>query len=229
MQAIRHFPDFFGHLTGRTRAQIALAFIAVIILPIAIMGAIRIRDSAIEARIEGSQHMVEASINTTYGYYNAFMSGKTTLAEAQSAAIAVLNSMSYDKSNYVYGYDYKSKPGKILLVFNKVRPDLRGVDRSEATSPDGVKYVRAGLNVALAGGGFYSYLWDAGGTSPKARLKVSYAMAFEPWGWFIGTGSYIDDIVVQFWNDISFLLSLFAAILAFCSALIDWFYSRMGL
>lgn len=198
-----------------------------VMLPISLMGAVEIKNSAIASRMEGSKHIVEASINTIWGYYNAAVAGKTSYEAAQQAAITVLNSMSYDKTNYVFGYDYKSHPGKIILKFNKVRPDLVGVDRKDALSTDGVKYVLAGYNVAKAGGGFYSYQWDAGGTAPKARPKVSYAAAFEPWGWYIGTGSYIDDILVKFWDNVSFVLSLFAAICALGSAFIDWLYSRV--
>lgn len=225
--AIAHIPEFVGHLTGRTRSQVVLAIIAMLMLPLSLMGVVEIKNAAITARMVGSQHLVEASINTIWGYYNAAMAGKITQADAQRAAVAVLDSMFYDKSNYVYGYDYRSQPGKILLKFNRVRPDLVGVDRRDATSVDGVKYVLAGYNVARNGGGFYSYQWDAGGTSPKSRPKVSYASAFEPWGWYIGTGSYIDDILIQFWNNISFVLSLFAALCALGSALIDWLYSRV--
>ena len=226
--AIAHLPVFVGRLTGRTRSQLILALLVAMMLPLSIMATVEIKDAAIAARSEGSRHIVDASITTAWGYSNAAKAGKITHDEAQRAAVAVLDSMSYDKNNYVFGYDYQSKPGKILLKWNRVRPDLVGVDRKDATSTDGIKYVLAGYNVARNGGGFYSYQWNAGGTSPKSRPKISYAADFEPWGWYIGTGSYIDDIIKQWWDNLSLVVSLFAALCAIGSALIDWLYSRTG-
>ena len=213
------------HMSGATRAQAVMAVMAVVLLPLALFGVVEIKTAAIDARMVESKHIVELAINATGGYYNAFMSGKITDREAKDAAITIVDRMAYDKTNYVFGYDYKSQPGKFILVFNRARPDLVGVDRTNATAVDGVKYVQAGYNVASHGGGYYQYLWDAGGTMPTPRLKVSYAESFEPWGWFIGTGTYIDDIISQFWDNISFVISLFAALLALGSAFTDWVYS----
>ena len=74
--AIAHFPEFVGHLTGRTRSQVVLAIIAMLMLPLSLMGVVEIKNAAIVARMEGSRHLVEASVNTLWGYYNAEMAGK---------------------------------------------------------------------------------------------------------------------------------------------------------
>ncbi len=45
-------------------------------------------------------------------------------------------------------------------------------------------------------GGFVEYQWlkpTTGLLSPK----ISYAKSFEPWGWMVGTGVYLDEVEKQ--------------------------------
>ena len=52
--------------------------------------------------------------------------------------------------------------------------------------------------VAKAGHGFVTYNWPkpkaGGGTTDETYEKLSYVKQFEPWGWVIGSGIYIDDV-----------------------------------
>jgi methyl-accepting chemotaxis protein len=50
------------------------------------------------------------------------------------------------------------------------------------------------------GGGFVAYQWDREGSS-EAIDKISYVKLFQPWGWVIGTGIYIDDVNSIFWDN----------------------------
>jgi signal transduction histidine kinase len=43
------------------------------------------------------------------------------------------------------------------------------------------------------GKGFVDYQWPKPG-SDKPVDKVSYVQGFEPWGWVIGSGIYVDDL-----------------------------------
>ena len=36
-------------------------------------------------------------------------------------------------------------------------------------------------------------MWEKPG-STKPEPKFSYVQMFEPWGWIIGTGAYVDDV-----------------------------------
>ncbi len=42
-----------------------------------------------------------------------------------------------------------------------------------------------------------SYLWPKPGSDEPVE-KVSYVMGFEPWGWVIGSGVYIDTVHAAF-------------------------------
>ncbi|MBC7332451.1 MAG: cache domain-containing protein, partial [Synergistetes bacterium] len=41
--------------------------------------------------------------------------------------------------------------------------------------------------------GFVDYMWPKPGFD-KPQPKLSYVKLFEPWGWVVGTGFYIDDV-----------------------------------
>ncbi|HXE97384.1 MAG TPA: methyl-accepting chemotaxis protein, partial [Dongiaceae bacterium] len=52
--------------------------------------------------------------------------------------------------------------------------------------------------VDRAGKGFVNYEWpkpkEGGGTTTELYTKLSYVQQFEPWGWVLGSGIYIDDV-----------------------------------
>lgn len=221
------FPSYVGRLPASDRSSLLLIAVLVLFLPLATFGALIVRKDALEIRGRTSQHIVEAALNVAWGYHGMARSGRMTMDEAKSATIAVIDRMYYDKTNYVYGYDYASFPGKAIVLFNRVRPDLVGQNRMDAVSPDGVKYVATAVDLAKNGGGFYRYMWNAGGTSAHARPKLSYAAAFEPWGWVIGTGSYVDDVLQQYYDNLAFIATLFAVFLFISRAILNWVCARM--
>jgi methyl-accepting chemotaxis protein len=52
--------------------------------------------------------------------------------------------------------------------------------------------------VDRSGRGFVTYEWpkpkEGGGTTTELYTKLSYVQKFEPWGWVLGSGIYIDDV-----------------------------------
>ena len=224
IQTLTKFPEEFHKITPPARASILLVLTVALLFICSASGFYSIRESAIEARMTQSKSLVEAAQNTTWFYYNQFMNGKMNEADAKSAAYSVLNSMHYDNDNYIFAYTHDNSKEYILVV-NRVRPDLIGKNRYDAISPDGVYYVQAGVNVAKAGGGFYSYQWNAGGTTTISRPKLSYAADFQPWHLMIGTGTYVDDIFTSFWNNINWLGTICALCIIFGSSVLTWMLS----
>jgi methyl-accepting chemotaxis protein len=85
------------------------------------------------------------------------------------------------------------------MVMHPIKPEMNGSDLSSYKDPAGktlfVDFVNA---VRKNGSGFVSYEWPKPG-SDKPQPKLSYVAGFEPWGWVIGTGAYIDDLDAQKW------------------------------
>ena len=228
LHAIHGFPQFFSDLTGRTRSYIVLVLFATILMPLSVMATIEIKDAAIQNRMSESKHLIEASVSAVRFYYDEFKTGVLTEDQAKKSAYGMLNQFSYNNGqNYIFAYSY-DKPKEAVLRVNLLRPDLVGQNRWDSKDINGIYYNQALIAVAKNGGGFVQYMWDAGGKSPQPRAKLSYASAFEPWSLMIGTGQYVDDIISQWWDNVSFVIALFGFILAMGSSLIDWLYQKVS-
>ena len=89
------------------------------------------------------------------------------------------------------------------MVMHPIRPELDG-KRMDAPEFDLVVNGReqnlfsAFRDIAQKDGeGFVEYTWPkptAGGTPGAPAPKVSFVKRYEPLGWIIGTGRYVDDI-----------------------------------
>ena len=78
--------------------------------------------------------------------------------------------------------------------------------------------------VRSKGSGFVEYLWKKPATG-KPTKKISYVKGFEPWGWVIGTGIYIDDVDRIFWNK-AVKLAFLMVILTFIVIVVSWVIAR---
>jgi methyl-accepting chemotaxis protein len=74
--------------------------------------------------------------------------------------------------------------------------------------------------VEKAGEGYVEYLWPkplaGGGVSSELFTKLSYVKKFEPWGWVVGSGIYIDDVDRIFREEAHSVLLALAATVACC-------------
>lgn len=78
-----------------------------------------------------------------------------------------------------------------------MNPKLDGQDLSTYKDPDGKALFNEMVVVAKNGGGVVAYRWPKPGASEPVP-KVSYVKQFEPWGWVLGTGVYLDDLQAEF-------------------------------
>ncbi len=100
--------------------------------------------------------------------------------------------MRFDQDQYIFIYQ---DDGTLLLL--PPNPKLEGETRKEVADFDGVHYVARLMEVAKAGGGAVFYRFPHPGAATPMP-KVGYAVRFQPWGWTIATGIYIDDIETVF-------------------------------
>ncbi len=85
-------------------------------------------------------------------------------------------------------------------------------------------------------GGFVEYVWNKP-TTHKLTDKISYAMAYKPWSWMVGSGVYLDDIenVLKQHKEqyrkkiIKYIIqiSIFAFILFFSGMLISRYFTSL--
>ncbi len=81
------------------------------------------------------------------------------------------------------------------MIMHPFRPDLNGTDISEYTDPEGTRLFHEAVRKVKDGGeGYIDYYWQWKDDSTRIVPKLSFVKGFEPWGWIVGTGIYLEDV-----------------------------------
>ena len=80
------------------------------------------------------------------------------------------------------------------MIMHPIKPELDGKDLSGSKDPNGKTLFVEMVDVCKdKGEGFVDYMWPMPGHEDPVP-KLSYVKLFEPWGWIVGTGIYLDDV-----------------------------------
>jgi Methyl-accepting chemotaxis protein len=117
--------------------------------------------------------------------------GSLTRPEAQKRSLDMIQAMRYQDGNYLWVNDMQPR-----MVIHPTKPEMNGKDLSDFKDKNGIAlFVEAVKTVRGHGSGYISYAWPKPGMDPNQAVpKLSFVKGFEPWGWVIGTGIYIDDV-----------------------------------
>ena len=142
------------------------------------------------------ENLVRQTTQTAAGVlqwaYDLEASGKMPREEAQALAKNAISRMRYGNDDYIFVSDMQT-PANIL-----VHPKTELLGKPIQAKVDGVLLLDYfAQKVRKENAGFLKYLWPKPGESEPV-MKVSYVQGFEPWGWVIGTGLYVDDIESAF-------------------------------
>ena len=147
------------------------------------------RSELLSERMQKSRSLVDLPYSIIMAYHQQEVDGKLGHAEAQQQALAAIRSLRYEDSNYFFIID--THPN---MVMHPVKPELDGKDLTDVKDANGKALFVAMVDAAKAtAGDFVYYLWPKPG-SERAVRKLSFVKPFEPWGWIVGTGIYIDDV-----------------------------------
>jgi methyl-accepting chemotaxis protein len=179
-----------------------------------------LRHSMLEDRQIKTRHVVETA-QGVIAYYGALAATqKLSSEEAKSQAMSVLRGMRYDEKEYFWINTLTPK-----MVMHPIKPELDGKDLSEVKDPNGKRIFVEFANTAQhGGGGFVEYLWPKAG-SDKPVAKISFVKLYEPWGWVIGSGIYLDDVDRAFMSEV-IKFSGFVAIALLVIGFVAWVISR---
>ncbi|MBY4675453.1 methyl-accepting chemotaxis protein [Marinobacterium arenosum] len=145
-----------------------------------------------------SKELVSTASSIVQHYHQAFKRGQLSESDARQAAKDAIAAIRYDDSNYVFITNLDTQ-----IVLNPLKPELNGKDARHIKDPDGFPLFRAFTEVARTSGeGSVNYRWPHP-EHMKPVKKTSYVKLFEPWGWIIGTGVYIDDIDALFYDKLT--------------------------
>jgi len=169
------------------------------------------KSSMLEEKKLATQGIVESAHSVVSYYHKQATTGLMSEADARKSALAALGSVRYGSQDYVWVNDMRP-----TILMHPMKPELDGKDASDIKDPTGnALFMRFVEIVKRNGSGFADYQWPKPGVDSPVP-KVSYVKGFEPWGWVIGSGIYVDDVDAQFRaNVLQALFWVGAAILSF--------------
>jgi methyl-accepting chemotaxis protein len=119
-------------------------------------------------------------------------SGQLSRAEAQKLALQAVSRLKYGNGDYFWVNDMAP-----TMLMHPAKPELNGKDMTGFKDPNGVAVFKAFVDeVRRHQAGFVAYQWPKPGAAAP-QDKLSYVMGFEPWGWVVGTGIYVDNVLAD--------------------------------
>jgi len=187
-------PGFIAALSIRVRVLIMLAITASSLVLLVAMHLQDQRSVMLQDRADKIRSLTE-SAHAILGHYHALSAqGRLSEANAKQEAKAAVRALRYDGNEYFWINDLNH-----VVVVHPMKPEFEGQDKSDVADHTGKKLYQEMVRLAQnRGGGFIDYYWPRGG-SKEPIAKLSYVRLFEPWGWVIGTGLYLDDVDAVFW------------------------------
>src|SRR5208337_360458 len=140
---------------------------------------------------ESTANIVRLAYSMVAEYDTRIAKGEFTAEEGKRRAIERIRNFKYgtDEKGYLWINDLEPK-----MIMDPTKPELDGKNLSDYKDPNGkaifMEFIRAVKN---NGEGFFEYMWPKPGES-EPKSKLSFVKIYQPWGWVIGSGIYVDDI-----------------------------------
>jgi methyl-accepting chemotaxis protein len=191
-EAVPHFRFTIG---VRIYLILGLSFVA--LLGLAAMQTANLESSLRKQRQAELSHLTQLALGIARDQYEAAKRDGSSIDRAKETAAQRISQLRYDNGEYFWINDLEPR-----MVMHPLKPELNGQNLSSMTDPTGKRlFVEFADLVKRSGSGFVDYQWSKPGSNVP-QPKLSYVAAFEPWGWVIGTGVYIDDLQAQLWDNL---------------------------
>jgi len=186
MKAVKRFRDWsiLSKILSMFFLSLSLVFLALVlyVLP-------TVSNRLVEVKKEGLKDVVEASLRILASYDARVKAGEFPLEEGKKRAAEIVREMTYGKDGYLWINDMQPK-----MIMHPTQPQLDGTDLTDYKDPNGKRlFVECVRACKEKGGGTVDYVWQKPG-APRLVPKISYVEVYEPWGWIVGTGAYLDRI-----------------------------------
>ncbi|QBF26705.1 methyl-accepting chemotaxis protein [Pseudomonas tructae] len=175
------------------RLWLILVVAVVMLVTLGLLMLRQIHGDLYQAKAEKTRHVVQTAAGILAYYQGLEAAGSLTREAAQQQALSVVRGLRYDQNDYFWINDLGPK-----MIMHPANPKLDGQDLSAIRDPDGFALFNEMAALAKAkGAGSIDYRWPKPGASEPVK-KTSYVQLFQPWGWVIGSGVYIDDMQAEF-------------------------------
>lgn len=188
-----------NNLKVRTKLLLLILLIFIAITGIAIVNiekqseANRISSEVLEKTIrqdydEYIKSQVSNVITLIDGINKKYKDGEYTLEEAKKLSADLVRGLRYKEGAYFW---IDTTDGQnVVLLGNKTE----GTNRLNAKDVNGYEMIKDIIKNGMKEGGGYTEYWFPKEGATEASPKRAYSKSYEPFGWVIGTGNYIDNI-----------------------------------
>ncbi|MBP1716847.1 MAG: chemotaxis sensory transducer [Deltaproteobacteria bacterium] len=178
-----------------------------------------IKKMGYDAKRQKTQHLIEAAMGIVERYDSLVKSGQMKLPDAQKEAGQALAVLRYDQGDYFWVNDFNT------VVIAHPNKDMVGKDQSNTKDAKGHQIFREFVKICSdKGGGFVDYYWVKPNENTPSP-KISYVKAYQPWGWVIGTGIYVDDVEREL-NQLLYSMAAIAFIITFAGVFLAVWTTR---
>lgn len=118
--------------------------------------------------------------------------GMITEEEARTGAARIIGAMRYGTGDKDYLWITDLHP---VMIMHPYRTELNGQDLTDFEDADGKKmFAEFVIQTRGSGEAYIDYMWQWMDDASRIVPKISFVMEYEPWGWLVGTGVYLEDI-----------------------------------
>lgn len=181
-------------LTLRARIFLIVMLAIIGVAALTVTSLLSTKRDLTQGRMTVIKSIVESAHSIADHYYQLETSGQMTREEAQQAAASMFVAGRYGgenkKAEYVYAWTMEG------LGVAHVNPNFVGRNMFNEIRDGQGRFTLQDIVAALRkspSGAFVDTEFPRPGETVAVE-KLQYAMVFEPWNWFIGTGIYMDDL-----------------------------------
>ena len=141
---------------------------------------------------------------------------------AKKIAIEIINNFRYGEEDDEYFWANKIDDGTMIA---HAYEHLHGDDLSTYTDPNGYNFGKDMIETIKDNdhdNNYISYIWPSKSNPDEYVQKLSHVTKFEPWGWMIGTGVYMDHVQSQITAITQKLVGVFVLILTLIIGLLTY-------
>ncbi|OUS38933.1 chemotaxis protein [Rhodobacterales bacterium 56_14_T64] len=203
-------PAALYRLSTRIYAVIALALFMAAMLTFLLLS--RAVDNAYSMREAELHNATDTAISLLAALEARVESGELTREEAQKLGHDQLNSLRFGTAGYFFVNDTNN-----IVRAHPFKPEWEGTNKADLEDINGLKIFQEMQKVANgpSGAGPVRY-WFQKPNADEPEQKIGYVQLYKPWGWIVGTGSYVSDIEAS----LSWMRNAAFATLAVCLLLL---------
>ena len=181
-------------VTVAQRLALLICIFALAFIGESALGLRTLNEKLFSERQEQTRRLVEVAESLAASYHARAMAGEISEEQAQAEALRTLSDVRYDGEQYFW---VNHVNGEMLM--HPTVPELEGTSLLQLQDANGEFIFTDMIDIVEQhGGGHYQYYWPPTGNS---QLKISYIRGFQPWGWVIGSGVFVNDVSEAFWAE----------------------------